>query len=143
MTFTNSKILKNLNGKLYMHKSGERVYSTQKYMTECITNAFDNSPVPSTNFYDYFISILWSDSENNEMMDFFGFEGLKKNWKANPDVQSWVIKNGVWMHDNPFTCGEGIILLGKEEELRRKTKNIEEYIKSTVDLDSINKILSQ
>jgi hypothetical protein len=140
MVFTKARINSKFNGKIYTHGSGEMIYPTEEYISNYLLNSIKNAPFKVKGL-DYFISILWGDSRNNEMMDFFGYTDVKKAWKGNPDIFSWVIKNGVWRKDNNITCGDGMILLGKEEEFRRKTKNIEEYMKSTLDLNNLNKLL--
>jgi len=142
MSFTNAKIYNSIakKGKAYTHNSGQRFFNSDDLISHYLALSFDNAPLETENL-DYFISILWSASNEEHLIDFFGYSDIKNNWKGNPDISSWVLKNRVWRKDNNITCGEGIILLGKEEEFRRKTKNIEEYMKTTLDLEKLNKLL--
>lgn len=128
MVFVYAKTYKDVKGKIYLHKSGEGFY--QENLKKYIWAALGTAP-KKVNRLDYFNSILWAEN-GKRIIDFFGYYGTKGDWNANPEIHSWVIYKGIWTRENPITCGEGIILLGEEEKLRRRTKNIEEYLSHTI-----------
>ena len=137
----NEDSFKFLKGKMYLHSSGEGIY--QDDLKKYLWAAFGDRP-QNVNNINYFNSILWAEN-GKRIIDFFGYHGLKNNWKGNPDVYSWVIdkkENYRWHNSGiSITCGEGIILLGEEEKFRRTTKNLEEYMSKTLDLNGVNKLL--
>jgi len=75
----------------------------------------------------YSIGIVWGDIDNDQKAcDLFGYSGIEE-WPGNPDVPLWVFRNGVLVKDLE-SCGDSLILLGLEEQHRRKCKNLEEYL---------------
>lgn len=92
--------------------------------------------------FDYLIAIAWGNN-GEKIIDFIGYWGLRKegfikNWPTNPEIYTWITKNGVIVSDkeNPFPgvknifCGDGAIILGEEEKYRRACKNEWEYSKN-------------
>jgi hypothetical protein len=78
--------------------------------------------------FDYVISVLWGNVKTQEkIMDIFGFSDTSP-WPGNPDVSSYIMKNGIIRKENPIACGDSVILLGNEESLRRKCGSLEEYL---------------
>jgi len=94
-----------------------------RYATSVIKNARKEMEIP----IDYFIGGLWGDKKDR-VIDVFGFSGVRENWQGNPDVHSWVVRNGVWRKENPITCGNMLRILGIEEEHRRGKENLTDYI---------------
>ncbi|MFA5953599.1 MAG: hypothetical protein WC812_03325 [Candidatus Pacearchaeota archaeon] len=136
MGFINAKVYPELKGKVYLHSSGKENYPTENdslhYLMNCIAN--NRKEVEKG---DYFISILWSNSKKEKLMDFFRYSGVKENWESNPDISPWVVNNGIWRKNQSITCGDGIILLGREEEYRRCTKNLNEYLSQIISLENL------
>ena len=71
------------------------------------------------------------------MVDLFGFSDLDSRLvpiklPGNPDVDNYVFRNGVYTPERKtIVCGDGLIVLGAEEEYRRQeTKNLAEYLRS-------------
>ena len=127
-------------GRIYLHSSSSEIFS---HKTEFLENFSKMFPWMNKQKLDYFIAIYWG-KEKNKGFDFFGYSGTKENWNSNSKVKNWVIKNG---RINPLeveiTCGEGLILLGKEEEYRLKTKNLQEYLSTPLDIKEINKLMKK
>ncbi|MFA5856704.1 MAG: hypothetical protein WC867_05065 [Candidatus Pacearchaeota archaeon] len=89
---------------------------------------------------DYNLAILWG-NDGNKMIDLFSFIVDTDNWQSNPAVQSFTFKNGVYQPGNDFiTCGDGLIMLGFEEQERRSTQNITEYFKRVPKKTGLNYI---
>ncbi len=85
--------------------------------------------------YRYLLAALWGQINPSDqtkaakVIDFSGFSGIDdEKWPGNPDVFSWVVKDGVCIPTNQITCGDTLIALGVEEQLRRRTKNLADYI---------------
>ncbi len=92
----------------------------------------DHSPQalsPST--MQFFLGFLWENREDGaSMIDLLGY-GDFKEWKGNPSVFSWNLRNGVYVSRWPgFVCEEELILAGKESELRRTTPDLSAYLRS-------------
>lgn len=92
---------------------------------------------------DYFIGVVWGDTENNQKVcDLFAYSDLDPgNWPGNPDVSAWVIRDGVFQRENPITCGDTLLVLGIEEEWRRNCKNLREYLSRDPYLTSDLKVI--
>lgn len=126
-------------GRLYDHSSGKDVFvhpeASQDYL-------FNQNLPKELEESDYFIGISWGEKED-KVLDLFGYSGIKENWKTNPGVRNWVIRNGTITKDSEITCGEGLILLGREEEYRLKTGGLQEYLEEPFDEEEINKIIGK
>ena len=76
-------------------------------------------------------AIMWQDGEHR-LIDFFGLDfGGNNDWKSNPEIYSWVTRNGVLVPKNEIcdvTCGKGFIIMGEEERHRLNTRNRGEYL---------------
>lgn len=87
---------------------------------------------------DYLVGIIWGDTHSQEsVVDFFGYQDIN-GWPGNPAVYSWVMRNGNYSSDKYITCGDGLILLGMEEDLRRRMSR-ELYETTHVDLIELNR----
>ncbi len=86
----------------------------------------------------WFVGILWQDKkEGHRTIDFFQFSNYT-GWPGNPNVSSYVVRNGLCVPGASMTCTEGLLLLGMEEQLRRQTRSLEEYLKTPLDLWEVN-----
>jgi len=119
-------------GKFYVHTAGfDKVFGPDDPTGNSLAYV---SQVMKTyqgrfNWYSFVIGIVWGDESNGDkVMDLFGYRGLKE-WSGNPDVDLWVIRNGIYVPDISTTCGESLVVLGKEEEFRKGTKDLDEYFK--------------
>lgn len=145
MTFINADIFGNsgdkIRGKIYLHSSGEKVFSDKEGRYNYLQDSLKFSPFikNSLNKIEYFKAILWGENER-KVIDFFSYNSLLDNWKGNPDLSAWVVRDRIWRREQNISCGEGMILLGEEEKLRRNTKNIEEYLSRTLNLEKLNEL---
>lgn len=80
---------------------------------------------------DYMIAILWGYKlEESLMMDIVGWPDAG-NWPENKGAQSFIMENGIYLpEEKGVTCGDGFILIGKEEKYRRSTKSLEDYMRN-------------
>ena len=87
----------------------------------------------------WFVGIFWQDQQHNgRTIDFFQFSNYS-GWPGNPEVSSYVVRNGLCVPGASISCTEGLLLLGMEEQLRRGTKSLDEYCKTPLDLASVNR----
>lgn len=74
---------------------------------------------------DYHILFVWN-LEGNRMTDVWIHD--MQNWSdSGPLVECITFRNLERCHDAGIASGDSLIVLGREEELRRKVKNLEEY----------------
>ena len=128
-------------GKLYDQEGGSSVYNGPSGSRDYLIGAMQQMPdeLKSKNL-DYFIGISWGHGSIPQI-DFFAYSGVGENWKGNPDVNAWVIEDGIWHPTTRITCGRGFnLLFGREEELRRHTPNREAYLGARLNLNQINEI---
>ena len=86
--------------------------------------------------FQFVLSLIWG-NKGDKMVDLFGFSDLDSRLvpiklPGNPDVDNYVFRNGVYTPERKtIVCGDGLIVLGAEEEYRRQeTKNLAEYLRS-------------
>jgi len=75
---------------------------------------------------EYLIAGVWH-SGISPVIDFFKFSH-EGEWPGNPQWFSYVFRNGVCQANDSSGCGDDLILLSREEEYRRQTKNASEYL---------------
>lgn len=132
-------------GRIYLHDYGHHIYGEDKIDSVCsqFKDGVDNDNMNHTLKFDYFLGIAWGNPENLEkMLDCFGFN-FGKEWPGNPDIMNWSIVNGVYVREKVLragnmTCGDGLILLGKEEEYRRKCKDLEYFLAHPLPIKGMN-----
>jgi hypothetical protein len=84
---------------------------------------------------DFFLAGVWGDN-GDKMIDFFKYSGLNGEWPGNPEMTSFVFRNGVYQpEERGVTCGDGLIILGTEERHRRTTSDLSEYLGSPPNLE--------
>lgn len=115
----------------YLHDAGIEVYGgeTESAMisaAEYFRGVLDDAR-ERCDKYNFVLAALWADN-GEKVADFFGLYDIHpEKWPGNPDVDTWVVRNGVWRRENPTTCGDALIVLGEEERFRRESKNLEAY----------------
>lgn len=101
--------------------------------------------------FSYFLGMLWGlESRNERIFELYGYRDLRftntQTWQeSNPDVVPWVFVNGVYTAPTPpsaLTCGDGMIMLGREEEYRRTTSDLGAYLDSWPHLGAIEPSMS-
>lgn len=86
----------------------------------------------------WYIGLVWHDSEEPaEVLDVFQYHDYQ-SWPGNPDVHNFIVRNGIYVPEAAISCTEGILLLGQEEQLRRKTTSLEEYFNTALALETVN-----
>ncbi len=81
---------------------------------------------PEINRGEYHIIFVWN-LENQRMADIWVHS--MKNWSdSGPMIECYIFKGLEICNDAGIASGDGIIVLGREEELRRKIGKLEEYV---------------
>lgn len=97
---------------------------------------FENDQTDAT----YTLAAVWHNG-SDRMIDVFRYYlDAKKSWPGNPVKHSWAYENGILVPtakledgnvvSNEVNCGDGTILLGAEEQYRRRTFGLDEYLKN-------------
>jgi len=74
------------------------------------------------------------------MIDLFGFE-FDRSWEeCNPEWHPYVFRNGVYQMDGSKGCETGLIVLGKEGELRRRCGSLREYLSEWPDIEPLGPV---
>jgi hypothetical protein len=81
-------------------------------------------------------------------MDLVGYRDLKeKEWPGNPSVSTWIYKDGIFVKadknedDEDELCGDATIIMGREEEFRRTTRNLAEFVTTAPKIPGLNLII--
>lgn len=120
-------------GRLYVHESGLELFGkgdeALNYIRDYAVQTLRAQNRSLSNF-DFFLASSWGDSSRRmKFIDVFGYKLENGVWKSNADVYSAVVRNGSWREgDNPFSCEDVLIMLGREAELRRASSDLVEYM---------------
>lgn len=112
----------------YLHRAGLLSAYGQKDTPVDCAKSYMTEVIESTDLqrYAWVLAAIWGNSSGERCIDFFGYGGIS-DWTGNPDVSAFVVKNGIIIPQKEITCGDTLIVLGKEESFRRTTQNLEEY----------------
>ncbi|MEK7447603.1 MAG: hypothetical protein AAB632_02315 [Patescibacteria group bacterium] len=107
---------------LYVHSSFQEDFDS---FTDIILQVLKRNTRLLYTGSEYFIALLWSDGDVKNCVDLFHISGLE-GWGSNPEYHANVFKNGV---PEGCICGEGMSVVGREEEYRRiQCGSLEEYL---------------
>lgn len=118
-------------GRFYIHNTGSEVFGQNKIVSarrefERVRNYLANQE----KHYPWMIGILSGDC-GERVVDLFMYSGdyIIRDWPGNPEISYAQFRNG-----NPvekpkrLTVEDALIVLGRETEHRRRSKNLEEYL---------------
>lgn len=100
--------------------------SLQKYLEELY---HQNNLITSGSTFH--IVILWNDKDI--MADIWIYKNIS-DWKNDPTIDVKNFRGTIQINEGGITAGDGLILLAKEEEYRRTTKNIQDYLINRIQL---------
>lgn len=123
--------------RIYWHSAGaNEVFLNDADKARIYVREILDEQRESLSHFDYLLGAvwgaLWSDAKvpaEDKVLDLFGYNDTRV-WPGNPDVHSYVFRNGEPSLRNPITCGDTMIVLGLEEEYRRNTHNLKEYMRT-------------
>ena len=117
-------------GRLYLHNYGIEVFGSNPIPTA--KNEYRACLNKIGGDYLWVIGILWGDDIPNSVVEIFAYNNIeKKIWPGNPEVDYFQFRSR-FLIDKPryLTCGDGLMILGREEEFRRHIKSLEVYLNS-------------
>lgn len=137
---------RNPPARAYVHRFGlEESFGNDwwnaiNHLSEIYNPLMDRIRRSKNSLISYVIAITWGNN-GNKMVDFFGLTRIEKDWSANPEIVSWVTKDGILVPEiypgiKAISCGDGIKILAKELISREKTRDLAEY-KSHEQLEKI------
>ncbi len=92
--------------------------------------------------YVFLLAALWGKIKEKDppkatkMIDFFGFYDID-NWeRSNPDIDLFVMKEGIIIPETSI-CEDTLIVFGREAEFRRKTASLPDYMYNTPELGKL------
>lgn len=99
-------------------------------------------PSPFSRF-GFLIAGLWGRKNTSggieRVVDIFGFEKISPDkWPGNPEVSILLYAAGeLSVPQKEHTCGDTLIMLGREEAFRRTTKSLKEYFTFSPSLEDV------
>ena len=96
--------------------------------------------------FPFIVGMAWGDN-GDLMIDGIGFRGLPSHssggWPGNPNIYSWIFKNGVLVSEpsqgvNEVTCGDGLLIAAGEERCRRKASDLNDFVGRFPDIEGMN-----
>jgi hypothetical protein len=113
---------------IYPYNGVENVFdrNEQGCIETFINNLFDKHPHLSEATIQYFIVILW-ENDGNLMTDVWTF-GEFESWQAGPSIRVDNFNNDELVVNGDVTAGDGLVMLGREEEQRRNSHDVAAYI---------------
>lgn len=126
----------------YFHRCGSEAFAEPEVRDELPIQIGHHLKISLSNNHKYLegakfmIAVMWGDL-GDKMIDLFKYDSLD-NWSDNPEVSSFIIRNGVCVpKEKTITCGDGLIVLGAEERFRRDTKNLDEYMGNSFEISGL------
>ena len=124
--------------RLYVHTSGAELYEDEspRAQMEYFINLVERNPgfLGSS----LLVGIVWGDVERRQRVaDVFAFDCTDSDWSFNPEIDSYVFRSSDLDVDSPVTCGDGLIVLGAEEQFRRSCKNLHAYMSGAPNIAGI------
>jgi hypothetical protein len=115
-------------GRCYLHNCGIEAYGGKPFALAKADFLEALEKIEIT--YPWSIGILWGDN-GVRVTEIFAFGGIK-SWPGNPDIVYYQFRNGEFAF-NPLnlTCGDGLRVLGREEDFRRTTGSLDDFLSST------------
>lgn len=124
----------------YVHSSfNDGAKAALDYCTQALASLHRDGKINlSAEPVSWYIGLVWHDSEEPAaVLDVFQYHNYQ-GWPGNPDIHNFIVHNEIYVSEAAISCSEGILLLGQEEQLRRKTNSLEQYLNTTLSLEKVN-----
>jgi len=114
-------------GRFYLHNVGIEVFGSNPISSA--RNELSSVLGKIDEDYLWVIGILWGDS-GIPIVEVFAYNGIQRSkWPGNPEVFYFQFRSRQLVEDSrSLTCGDGLMILGREEEFRRHKRTLKEYI---------------
>ena len=139
----------------YLHRAGIECFGSETDLAKTSRSAAEYLGDVLRKFsgsfrdMDFILAALWGekfDGQAVRVADVFGYRLDRANgWAGNPEMYAFVFKNERYTPpglDVPTTCGEVLRVLGREEEYRVTTPNLQRYRSSYRELPGLDRIPS-
>lgn len=122
--------------KVYLHSNGMDLFDNSiDFGREHVNELIERNPGVFSPA-DYVIAALWGEN-GKRVSECFGY-GDMGEWPGNPTVYSWVFENGVYKPEQrQISCGETLVVLGREETFRRTTRDLCDYFDESKQPDDL------
>ena len=125
----------------YLHQAGfKEVFEGKIEIAKSYFLGIFDSQHKNLDNFGYVLATIWGDN-GSKIIDFFGYRPTRP--EENPEVYAWVVCDGAVVRSgldhNPTTCGDSLIVLGREEEHRRKTKDLTDFMSNPPPLEEVLK----
>jgi len=113
---------------IYPNLGLEEVFNrTQKNCIEdYIQELYDKNDSISSELGEYNILIVWNEGKNR-MVDLWIFDKIE-SWGSGPLVDVKIFRDQKFETNIGVSAGNGLVMLGREEELRRSKTTLNDYI---------------
>ncbi len=117
-------------GRFYLYEEGKDVYGDDprrraKELWVESTTALEMS----IGIVPYVLGVFFAFNERPLLQLFApGFKDVSGNWTQGPVYQSFIYDGRIVPNVGTFRCPDTFSILAKEEEYRRKTRNLEHYL---------------
>ena len=146
------------NFKAVLTYAGDVIPPFRAYLHGAGIEAFSKDPLPEIAAKDHLFDVLHSNShllegvdfmiaalwgnEGKKIVDLFRYADVVSDWNDNPGnpdfLEPLVFKNGFYIPSARVrTCEDSIIVLGAEGKHRRKSRDMEQYMALSPDIEGI------
>ena len=129
------------DGRAYVHEVGfheafeGNVEHVRAYLFEVLRG---QQRLEGTQFV---LAAIWGNKRRDKVTDLFAYSDIRE-WPGNPTIDTYNIKNGLWLPTSSKTCGDALIVLGEEERHRRTTPNLTAYLKTGPDMRVLSSVFA-
>jgi hypothetical protein len=138
---------KRVGGKVYEHDSlGDIGFPEEETLGAYLGFVLKESSFLSyhSECPDFFVATVWN-NEGQRAVDLAAYHlDEPKKWRSNAGDRNWIYQQGIWRRPEgkeEDTCEEGIVVLGEEVKLRRRTGSLEEWLDKKVGLEFLKGLL--
>jgi hypothetical protein len=133
------------NGRAYIFNSDfETAYGNVKNAVQHMKKMVEGPKLTDVREKKFSLTnaIMWGDGKY-KMIDFFGIGesySLNNDWGSNPEVFSWITKNGIIQPREGVTgvtCEKGMIIIAEELKYRRITIDRNQYLTTPPIIDGL------
>lgn len=132
------EISPSLYGRIYVDsESIETAFKDNHDAMQHVTDSINNSDQHiNRRSYKFLVGIAWA-SYNAKMADVLGWRAGP--WENNFNIDKWTFKEGIYQPNDPsLTCENGLLIMSREIELRRKCADLHQFIISYPNIDDLN-----
>nr|MBA4405548.1 hypothetical protein [Nanoarchaeum sp.] len=122
------EISPSLCGRIYIesefnNKFAGDLFGAVKYVEDTVNNSDQHI---NSGSYQFLVGIAWAENFAKNL-DLLGWG--RGPWEDNLDIHKWTFREGIYQKDDPYlTCENGVLIMSREIELRRRCANINQFV---------------